>query len=284
MNKAITHLLALTALASSQVVMADATAISCHGCSDSAKSQAASKAASEGIVHVFDQKGATVSSYSLYTEILDIRPWTRWTTASLIPTDPTLKKSYRQFARAQSELEEMGTIYLPGDFEFGTVAGAILDPRGSTTAIEDYLSELNRLAALNQATMNLVSRITQLDLGVIDLGDIVKDLVIKVEFPDGSEMSYILEFSLNPGNNDLRIELVPFGNARGPDGKALPTHGNSLRGRTFTDHNGSMIDWINYVRSLGIPVVSGGGSGDETIMECKVSGSNIVCTVRRQNR
>lgn len=280
MNKVITHLLALTALASSQVLMADATAISCHGCSDSAKSQAASKAATEGTVHVFDQTRARVSTYSLYTEMLDIRPWTMWTTASLVETDRTLKRSYRQFVRAQQEFEDMGTIYLPDDFEYITVAGAFLDVPGSTTAIEDYLSSQNTLAALNAASMNLVSRIAQLNLGVIDLGEIFKDIVIKVEFPDGSDMSYVLEFSINPGNNDLRLELVPFGNAHGPDGKALPTHPNSLRNRTYTDYRGSMIDWISYVRSLGIPVT--GGGGDDTIMECTVQGENITCTVRRK--
>lgn len=280
MNKAITHLLALAALASSQVLLADVQAISCHGCSSSAKSQAATDATSRGKVYVFDQERATVSTFSVYSEVLDTRPRTTWKQARQLQTDPALQTRYRALVEAQEDIADIGTIYLPPNFAVGSVANALLDPAYSSTAIEDYLANLNQWSALNQATISLVSRVTQLDLGIIDLKDIINNLLVKVQFPDNSDLSYELQISLNTGNNEFRIELKPFGNAHGPDGQALPTHRISLRGRTFSDHNGSMAGWIAYVRSLGAIVrrIGGGGSGN-TVMECDVIGNEIYCTV-----
>ncbi len=281
MNKTIVHLLALTALASSQALLADVQAISCHGCSNGAKSQAAANATSRGTVYVFDQQRATVSTYSVYSELLDTVPRTTWKQARLVQTDNALQNRYKALVEAQEEVADMGTIYLPPDFVIGSVAHALLDPAQATTAIEDYLATQQQWAALNHALTNLVSRVAQLDLGVIDLKDITKNLIVKVQFPDQSDLSFDLEFSLNTGNNDFRIELTPFGNAHGPDGRALPSHRIGLNGMVFTNHNGSMSAWIEFVRSMGALVRGAGGSrGSKTTMVCEIHGTDIICTVR----
>lgn len=281
MNRLITSVLALTALAASQAVLANTQLISCHGCSSYAKSQAASQATSQGKVLVFDQQRAVISTYAVHTEMLDMRPRTTWTEARLVKTDPTLQKRYEKFVAAYENVAEMGTIVLPPDFEYGSVADAILDPAGSTTAIEDYIANVNRWHFLNQATMNLASRVTQLDFGVIDFSEVVTGLLLKIEFPDSSDMSYNQSYSINPGNSDVRLELTVFGNAHTADGRALPTHLNSLRGRTFNSHNGSIFHWINYVRALGARVrgAENGGEGLKTRMVCTVKGSHLECEV-----
>lgn len=280
MNKALNHLLALTALAFSPALLADAYGISCHGCSATAKSQAATRVTSDGKVFVFDQHRATVTTYRVQTERLDLLEPFVWTAAIPVSTDPVLKQRYRDFVEAQEDVVEMGTIHLPPDFPIQSVAGALNDPGLATTAIEDYLANENFWFRMNQTLNLLVSQVTQLNLGVVDLGDIVQELLIEVEFPDGSDISYEMKLSLNTGNSDLRIELGSSANAHGPDGRALPTTPSGMRGRSFEDHNGSINEWLEYARGMGIPVVrggSGGVGGGTTRMTCSVSGSRIVC-------
>ncbi len=280
MNKLITTLLALTALASSQALLANVQAVSCHGCSDGAKSQAASNATVQGKVLVFDQNRATVATYQVHTEMLDMRPRTTWTEARLVKTDPTLQKRYEDLVSAVNDVADMGTIYLPGDFEIRSAGGALLDPAFSTTAIEDYMNSVNQWIAMHQASMNIVSRLTQLNFGIIDLKDIIKTLTVKVEFPDGSDVSYQIEFSINPGSSNLRVELETFGNAHGPDGRALPTNALGLRGRTFTNHNGSLAEWMAYARALGA-LVRGTYNGQQGgVMTCVWTAGRTVCTLK----
>ncbi|MEE4174077.1 MAG: hypothetical protein V2I57_07485 [Xanthomonadales bacterium] len=257
---------------------ADERAISCNGCSEWQKEQAASRTIQRGKVTVFDDVQASVSRYNVFTEMLDLRPRTTWTSVYRTSVDSGLKQAWSSYVQSVRGVEHPGVVHLPDEFPMRSVAGALQDPSFTTTAIENHLLTLSRFQQLNNSAASLVSRALQLDLGVIDLKDILDAITIEVEFPDGSTMDYTITFSMNQGTGLSRLEVSPYDNAMGPDGLPAPTSALGFRNRTFEDRNGSLMEWISLARSFGIRVHQSGSNG--TIMECRASGSTVVCTVR----
>lgn len=260
--------------------LADERAISCHGCSEWQKEQAASRTTQRGKVTVFDDVNASVSRYNVFTEILDFRPRTTWTSVHRTSVDTKLKQAWSSYVQSVRAVEHPGIVHLPDEFPMQSVAGALQDPAFTSTALENYLRTLPSFQQLNNAAGSLISRALSLDLGVIDLKDVLDAITIEVEFPDGSTMDYTAKFSMNQGTGLSRLELSPYDNAMGPDGLPAPTSALGFRNRTFEDHHGSLTEWISLARSFGIPIFGRSSGGAGTVMDCRVSGSQVVCTVR----
>jgi hypothetical protein len=257
---------------------AEERAIQCNGCSDWQKEQAASSATQQGKVTVFDTTGRSVSRYSVFTEVLDMRPRTTWTSVNRISVDRTLKNLWSNYLESVGGVVHPGVVNLPDDFPMQSVAGALQDPEFTTTAIENHLLSLRTFELLLRNTSAFLSRGLQLNLGLVDLSDIIEAITIEVEFPDGSTMEYTVAFSINQGTGLARLELTPYGNALAADGQPAPTSALGFRNRSFQDRNGSLTEWIALARSHGIPIHGSGSSG--TVMECRVEGNKIVCRVR----
>ena len=260
--------------------LADERAISCNGCSEWQKEQAASRTTQRGKVTVFDNVQASVSRYNVFTEMLDFRPRTTWTSVYRTSVDSQLKAAWSSYLHSVRGVEHPGVVHLPDEFPMGSVAGALQDPSFTTTAIENHLLTLPNFQQLNNTAASLVSRALRLDLGIIDMKDILDAITIEVEFPDGSSMDYQIKFSMNQGTGLSRLEVEPYDNAMGPDGLPAPTSAIGFRNRTFEDRNGSLIEWIGLARSFGVRIIGPGSGGTGTVMECRVSGNDVVCTVR----
>jgi hypothetical protein len=267
-----------TALLLCVTASAGERAITCHGCSEWQQEQAASRATQQGKVTVFDAAGSSVSRYNVFTELLDVSPRTTWTSVNRISVDPALKSSWRNYLESVRGVEHPGVVTLPDGFPMQSVAGALQDPSFTTTAIENHLLRLSAYQQLNRNASSLISKGLQLDLGLVDLADIIEAITIEVEFPDGSTQEYTVAFSLNQGTGLSRLELTPHGNAIAADGQPAPTSALGFRNRTFQDRNGSLAEWISLARSHGV-TITGAGSGG-TVMDCKVENNKIVCTVR----
>ncbi len=266
------------ALLFSVAAAADERAIRCDGCSEWQKEQAASSSTHQGQVTVFDAVGRSVSRYNVFTEVLDVRPRTTWTSVNRVSVDRTLKTRWSSYLESVRGVEHPGVVHLPDDFPMQSVAGALQDPQFTTTAIENHLLGVSTFEQLNRNASSLISRGLQLNLGLVDLSDIIEAITIEVEFPDGSTMEYTVAFSINQGTGISRLELSPYGNALAADGRPVPTNALGFRNRTFQDHNGSLYEWMSLARSLGLVVHQGGSNG--TVMECTVEGRDIVCRVR----
>ena len=264
------------ALLLSVTALADERAIRCDGCSEWQKEQAASRTTQQGKVTVFDATGRSVSRYNVFTEMLDVR--TTWTSVNRISVDRTLKDRWTSYLESVRGVQHPGIVNLPDEFPMQSVAGALLDPDFTTTALENHLLSVSAFAQLNRNLSSFVSKALQLDLGAVDLADIVIAVTIEVVFPDGSTMDYTVAFSINQGTGQARLELEPFGNAMAADGLPAPTSALGFRNRTFQDHNGSLGEWLALARSHGLVVHQGSSNG--TFMECTVEGSKIVCRVR----
>lgn len=271
-------ILAATALLLSVSASADERAISCNGCSEWQKEQAASRATRQGKVTVFDDEQRSLSRYNVFTEVLDLRPRTTWTSVHRISVDQRLKSLWESYLESVRGVEHPGIATLPDDFPIQSVAGALVDPDFSTTAIEDFLLTVDTIAQLNRTASSLLGRALQLNFGVVDMAKILEAITIEVEFPDGSTMDYTVTFSMNQGTGLSRLELTPYGNARGADGLPAPTSALGFRNRTFQDHNGSLAEWMALARRHGLVVYQGSSNG--TTMECTVQDHEIVCRVR----
>jgi hypothetical protein len=257
---------------------ADERAIRCDGCSEWQKEQAASQATQQGKVTVFDAAGKSVSRYNVFTEVLDVRPRTTWTSVNRISVDRTLKTLWSSYLESVRGVEHPGVVNLPDDFPMLSVAGALQDPSFTTTAIENHLRSVSAFALLNRNLSSFISQGLRLNLGLVDLADIIQAITIEVVFPDGSSMDYTVAFSINQGTGYARLELEPFGNAMAADGLPVPTSALGFRNRSFQDYNGSLSEWLALARSHGLVVYQGGSNG--TVMECTLEGNNIVCRVR----
>jgi len=279
MYKLMTTMLAFGMVAASQPTEAGGTAVACHGCNSWAKENAARAATSRGKVFVFDAENVEVATYSVHTELLDLRRRHFYREARKVRPDKVLQARWEDYIEAREDVIEYGTINLPQDSEIRSVAGALADPEFASTTIEQYLAEYNHMARLLHTANNVLTRFFQIDLGVIDLKEVVPYVTVKVEFPDGSTMDMEVNFSFNPGNSNLRLELRPAGNAIDSQGRAVPTQALGLRGRTYRDNNGSLQEWMFYARQIGAQV-GGARSGSGATMECRVSGSTVYCEVR----
>lgn len=269
---------AASALLLGTSALADQRAISCHGCSEWQKEQAASLATQRGKVTVFDEAQRSVSRYNVFTEVLDFRPRTTWTSVNRISVDPALKTLWGNYLESLRGVQHPGIVTLPDEFPMQSVAGALMDPEFSTTAIEDYLLTVSSYQQLNRTASSFLSKALQLNLGLVDMADILEAITIEVEFPDGSTMDYTVTFSMNQGTGLSRLELAPYGNARGADGLPAPTSALGFRNRSFEDHNGSLGEWMALARRHGLVVYQGSSNG--TTMECTVEGHKIVCRVK----
>ena len=271
-------ILAATALLLSAGASADERAISCDGCTEWQKEQAASRTTSQGKVTVFDDMARTVTRYNVFTEILDVSPRTSWTSVNRISVDRSLKTLWASYLESVRGVEHPGIVHLPEDFPMQSVAGALQDPTFTSTAIENHLRQVSAFQQLNRNASSLISKGLQLNLGLVDLADIIEAITIEVEFPDGSTMEYTVTFSLNQGTGVSRLELSPHGNALAADGYPAPTSALGFRNRSFQDRNGSLAEWISLARSHGVTIYGANSGG--TVMDCVVEGSKIVCTVR----
>ena len=278
---------AALALAFSQAALAEVRAVACSGCSEQQMQQLATLADTQGFVYVFNAGDRKVNKYRTETEILDapsgfrtIQPYTTFTTALKVETEPSLKSDWVQYLDALDNLGNLGAsgaIPLPADFPVRSVAGVLVDPAFATTAIEDYLLTLSEQHQLALTLNTLVSKALDLKLPVVDLRTIIKETTLTFEFPDGSTMDFSVHFSADQNTLVARTELTPVGNARMADGSPAPTSAINFRGRVINDHGGSLIEWIALARTFNIGI-----SGQGTKMECYVDGSRIHCIVTRR--
>ena len=279
MNRSISKRLvtAVLSLAFSQAVFSETRAVSCNGCSDRQMKQTAAKAANYGFVYVFNASARTVKKYRLATEVVDFRPYTTFTSAWKLPVETPLKNDWVEYLHAVENLVDpgfSGTIALPPDFPVRSVAGALIDPDSSTTAIEDFLLTLPEHHQLALTLNTLTSRALDLKLPLVDLRSVIRETTLTFEFPDGSTMDYSVDFTADQISLAARTELTPEGNARTADGSAAPRSAVAFRGRRFEDNGGSLIEWVSLARSYGIRV-----SGRGTSMECYVDNLDIHCVV-----
>ncbi len=268
-----TAVLALTG----QGALADVRGVVCDGCNASQTQRAATSATRQGTAYVFDREDGKVDKYTVFTEVIDTRPYTTWTQAIKQKTEKAVRNRFAAYVEASRVARETETIVLPPDFPVRSVAGALGDVGHSTTEIEDYLLSVGPLQMMYDITGSFLGKLIQLNLGLVDIEDIVQAIVYRIEFPDGSWQDYEVSFSLNPHTGKSRMELKPHGNAHTADGRAAPTSALGFRGRTFHDNEGSLFEWIAWARQLGL-VVRGSGSW----MRCTVQGNQIICEVRQQ--
>lgn len=273
------HFMIVAALLIGQSVQADVRAVTCDGCSSQQKARAATGITSRGTVYVFDGASGETDKYEVFTEVIDAEPHTTWTQAVKVRAEWAVRRAWRDYHEAHGAAESPGVITLPGDFEVRSVAGAFLDPPYSTTAIEDYLRTLSEFIQLRNTASTLLAKLLQVNVGVVDVGNLVQNIVFNVEFPDGSNQDYQLSFSLNPVSGHARLELAPHGNAHAADGRPAPTSAAAFRDRIFRDRDGSLLEWIFWARHLGIPVKGRNGAS----MICYVVDDEIVCHVRQSN-
>ena len=268
-------ILAALALLFSQLLHADSRGITCDGCSSWQMGQAARQATSNGIVYVFNAHSGHVNKYQVFSEVVDQTPRTSWTSAVKLTTEGTLKRAYEDYLEAVAGMGFNGTIVLPPDFPVRSVAGALVDPVFTSTAIENYLMTLTEQQQLELTLAALASKVLDLNLPLVDLRSIIQAVTLRVEFPDGSWQDYTVDYSMNQGELRARTELSPHGNATAADGLPAPTSALGFRNRRFHDRGGSLIEWIALARLHGVRI--GGGSG--TTMECWIDGNEIYCVV-----
>ncbi|MEM1410812.1 MAG: hypothetical protein AAGH19_00535 [Pseudomonadota bacterium] len=271
-------LLAATTLLLSQAVVAEVRGVNCNGCSTAKKEQAAIKAVRQGTVYVFDERRHSVTTYRVFTEVIDVRPYTSWTSAVKIRTDRKLETRYRHYLKSVAGLRDAGmggTIVLPPDFPVRSVAGVLVDPAYATTFLENHLLSLPEHDQAALTLTSLMFRATKLKLPMVDLQDIIASVTLNFEFPDGSSMDFSIEFTVNQLTGRARTELTPEGNAMAEDGRPAPTSALGFRNREFRDNNGSLAEWIALARLFDISISDNSG----TKMTCWVKGNEIFCTV-----
>lgn len=237
----------------------------------------------EGTVYVFDDVRGEVARFGVGSETVDTVPPSvvRHTWWMSVPQD--LRSAFSDYVDSREDLQDMGPLVLPTNFEVRSIAGVLLDPNHATTAIETWFSEQDEVEVfINQLTA-LMSKLVTLQIPMT-ANALVDRVVLTIEFPDGSSMDFTMETSMNTRNSKLGVELVPSGNARTADGRAAPNHAISYRGRTFFDHDGSLLEWIALARDAGIPIVRAGGSGSGTIMRCVVQDNHVICRVIHKPR
>lgn len=273
-------LFAALAALSMNVMGSDVRAVTCHGCTNWQLSKAATKTVDSGVVYVFDAYSKRAHKFKVYTELFDGYPYGYFTQAVEVTAEWRVRNGWKLYVESVGELLEAGRIQLPGDFPVRSVAGALLDPAYSTTHIEDYLRQLSEYQQLAKNLSTLTLRLLQAKIPLLDVQLLVDDIILTVEFPDGSTQDYVAQISVNSLNLDAHMEVEPYGNARLEDGSPAPTSSLGFSGRTFNDNGGSLFEWMQYARSLGISIGSG-GSGGRTTMTCTVSDSVIICYVVR---
>ncbi len=279
---------AALALAFSQAALAETRAVTCDGCSEQQMKQFATLFGTGGFVYVFNAADRKVNKYRTETDVLEgpsglrrLRPFTTFTTAWKVETEPSLKNDWARYVDALDNLGNLGangTIPLPPDFPVRSVAGVLVDPAFATTAIEDFLLTLPEQHQLAINFNTLISRALDLKLPLVDLRSIIEETTLTFEFPDGSTMDFSIHFSADQNTLVARTELTPAGNARMADGSPAPTSAINFRGRIINDNGGSLIEWIALARSFNI-AISGRSTGRDTKMECFVEGTHIRCIV-----
>lgn len=277
MNKLI--LIAALAVFSLDLMAGEIRAVSCDGCSSSQRYQKAVRTIDSGKVYVFNASNARVYKYKVHTELVDSYPYTEWTEAVEVRAEYRLRKAYREYIRSSDSLLEEGRIQLPADFPVKSVAGALLDPGYASTSIEDFLLQQSVYRQLENNLSTLIARVLKAKIPGIDLQLLVDELILTVEFPDGSTMDFVASVSFNTLSGEAKMELNSYGNARLENGKPAPTSLLGFRSLVLNDYHGSLFEWINYARSFGITIGGLPGGGTNTSMECLVAGSVIKCTV-----
>lgn len=272
-------LLAALAVASPVVQAEEVRGISCDGCSSSHRYQQAVRALDSGTVYVFNANNGRVHKYKVITEKVDSYPYTQWTEAVEVKAEWRVRNAYRNFIESSEDLFEAGYIQLPDDFAVRSVAGALMDPGYASTLIEDYLLQQSIYQQLQNDLSTLALRVLKAKIPLFDIQLLVDDLILTIKFPDGSTLDFEGKVTVNSLSLDAKMELEAYGNARLPNGNPAPSSVTGFRNLVINDDSGSLWEWLEYARHLGIRIAGQPTGATGTTMKCEVTGSVIVCTV-----
>jgi len=120
----------------------------CDGCSNAKMAAKATRTTSDGTVHVFNALGPIVRKYQVFTEVLDLSPYTAWTQAVSVKVESGLQNAFVDYVGSYNAVRGEGDIQLPPDFPVRSVAGALAEPGSTTTHIEQFLRSQNPFSQL----------------------------------------------------------------------------------------------------------------------------------------
>jgi hypothetical protein len=272
-------LLAALAALAMDVNAAEIIGLNCDGCSERTRYDKAMRVIDDGTVYVFDAQRAQVHKYLVNTITFEGLPNGGFTNVEKVSVERQLSTAYRNMINSADSLLEEGRIVLPPDFPIRSVGGALLDPRYNTTLIEDYLQQMSLANQLENNLSTFLLRLLRLKIPGLTGNLLIDDIILTFEFPDGSTLDFALKATVNSLSGEARMEAEVHGNARLADGTPAPTSSLGFRNQSFNDDDGSLSEWIEYARSMGIPVYNGNWGGGRARMECKVSGSRVVCRI-----
>lgn len=231
---------------------APASAISysayCHGCSDSQMANEATQTTNDGIVWVFNSDDRIIKKYQVFTEVIDVLPYTVWTQAISQPVPNPLKNAFIDFVDSAAAMSSE-TIVLPPEFPFATVAGALHDPE---TFIQRFTVIINdpEFYSRAQALKDLVEEAAENQVPV-DLGQLKEVDTWLVEFSDESKIR--VEQKIVDGR--YTGESVP-GSGIMKDGTFAPSGPSSTAwdGFSYSGNSTQLGEWLRWAASNGVNI------------------------------
>ncbi len=268
---------------STNVTAAEARATSCHGCTSLQMSTRATDVATLGmeIVYVFNQSSKSVKKYEVYTSREDGIPLTITKEAYEVVIEQGIKDTYRTFI-TQTIQAEQDTIIMPPDFPIRSSAGALLDPSFTYGTVSNYLGDLQ--GGWKLSLKQLFIRLIAVNVPNVDFGAFVpSSFKLVIEFPDGSTMTFKIQFSYNLLTNEVEVDPIALDlTATDQDGASIPRRPSNFAGRTFDNRAGGLNDWVDWARLRGLTVVGSGGNSGSGTMSCFVKSNGAYsCTLHQ---
>lgn len=262
--------------------------VACHGCSAWKMKRTAERATNRtSTVFVFNQPARDVRKYDVRVYVDDARD--RLQTVKEVverPVSLTLEKRYRRFAESVDRAGD-AFVVLPEEFGVRSVAAAYTSPGYAATTIEDYMQTLSYWERVAQNAILLAGEAATEAL--IFANQLIQDIIITVQFPDGSTAQYAVSLNLVYGdgtNIQVHIELSDPDEGRLANGSAMPESGGEWAGFRTTNEYGSLMDWVFWAQENGIVVTGPGGSKVPNCpveMICEINGSQLTCVVTGVN-
>lgn len=283
MKKLLLAIASFSFLFISNNVSAETRATSCHGCNAVQMSTQATNVAGVGvtIVYVFNQNTKSVNKYEVYTSAEDGPPFSITKEANQVAVELDINDNYRVFINDILYAEDR-TIILPPDFPIHSSAGALLSPPSTYQYMRGYLGDLPGGWILS--AKQLLVKMLALNMPYLDFGALMPtSFTLTVQFPDGSQMDFKIEFSYNLLRDDLEVDPTALSlTATDQDGNPIPVSQSDFAGRSFNNNGGGLQDWVSWAGSRGISVSGSGGSSGGSTMTCVVkSNGTYSCTLKQ---